>query len=80
MYVDSSADREAACRLVIDAKCNYPAACNAMETLLVHSSHLGTGLAQELVDQLHDAGVTTFGGPLAAIELGLEPAAKLGHE
>ncbi|HIH09294.1 MAG TPA: glutamate-5-semialdehyde dehydrogenase [Candidatus Diapherotrites archaeon] len=35
-YVDESADVEKAVKICVDAKTNYPAACNAMETLLVH--------------------------------------------
>jgi glutamate-5-semialdehyde dehydrogenase len=36
MYIDSSADPEMAVKLVYDAKCQYPAVCNALETLLIH--------------------------------------------
>ncbi|HEX7596676.1 MAG TPA: glutamate-5-semialdehyde dehydrogenase, partial [Polyangia bacterium] len=34
MYLHASADPEMAARLLVDAKCSYPAACNAVETLL----------------------------------------------
>jgi gamma-glutamyl phosphate reductase len=36
MYVDPSADIDKACRLAVDSKIDYPAACNALEKLLVH--------------------------------------------
>jgi glutamate-5-semialdehyde dehydrogenase len=36
IYVDSSADLEKALPIILDAKAQYPAACNAVETLLVH--------------------------------------------
>ncbi|KAH9975674.1 gamma-glutamyl phosphate reductase [Lactifluus volemus] len=42
IYLDESADREKAKRIVVDAKIDYPAACNAVETLLVHESLLET--------------------------------------
>lgn len=37
-FVDESANISQALRIVIDAKCQYPAACNATETLLVHKN------------------------------------------
>ncbi|KAF8270836.1 gamma-glutamyl phosphate reductase [Lactarius quietus] len=42
IYLDTAADREKAQRVVLDAKIDYPAACNAVETLLVHESLLRT--------------------------------------
>ncbi|MCP3977806.1 MAG: glutamate-5-semialdehyde dehydrogenase [bacterium] len=40
LYVDGSADPAMARRLAVDGKCDYPAACNATETLLVHRAFL----------------------------------------
>lgn len=38
VYIDQSADLEMATRIAVNAKCQRPGVCNAMETLLVHSS------------------------------------------
>ncbi|MEM9596327.1 MAG: glutamate-5-semialdehyde dehydrogenase [Acidobacteriota bacterium] len=40
LYVDAGADPGMAARLAVDGKCDYPAACNATETLLVHRGFL----------------------------------------
>jgi glutamate-5-semialdehyde dehydrogenase len=38
MYIDAEADLDLAVRVATDAKCQYPAVCNAVETLLVERS------------------------------------------
>lgn len=38
LYVDQAADIEKAVAIAVDAKTQYPSACNAIETLLVHES------------------------------------------
>jgi glutamate-5-semialdehyde dehydrogenase len=38
LYVDESADTNTALKLLIDSKVQYPAACNSIETLLVHKN------------------------------------------
>lgn len=44
LYLDATADVEKAARITLDAKHQYPAACNAIETLLVHPSVITTVL------------------------------------
>ena len=36
LYIDKQADLETAISITVDAKTQYPAACNAIETLLIH--------------------------------------------
>ncbi|BAY38257.1 gamma-glutamyl phosphate reductase [Nostoc sp. NIES-2111] len=38
IYIDKAADLEKAVAVTVDAKVQYPAACNAIETLLVHQA------------------------------------------
>jgi len=42
VYIHSDADKDVAVKVIVDSKCDYPAACNAAETLLVHESVLTT--------------------------------------
>ena len=44
IYIHEDADRDMALNVILDAKCGYPAACNAVETLLVHEEALQTVL------------------------------------
>ena len=38
LYIDESANLEQAIMITVDSKTQYPAACNAIETLLIHSA------------------------------------------
>jgi glutamate-5-semialdehyde dehydrogenase len=44
LYVDAEVDIDQAVTIAVDAKTQYPAACNAIETLLVHQDVAGTFL------------------------------------
>lgn len=61
IYVDKSADGEMAKNILINAKTQRPAVCNAAETLLVHRDR--EDLLVSLCDALRDAGVTVHGCP-----------------
>ena len=39
IFVDESADFENTTKIIIDAKTQYPSACNAVETLLIHKNY-----------------------------------------
>ena len=73
LYVDAAADVGQALRVAIDSKTQYPAACNAIETLLVHEAIAPAFLA-EAVPAFRDAGVT-LRGDAASQSLGVEAAA-----
>lgn len=66
VYIDKEADPEDAIRIAVDSKCNYPAACNAMETLLVHRSIVETDLFTRLCNELKQNHVTINIGPRLA--------------
>ncbi len=50
LYLDKAADLDKAIKITVDAKTHYPAACNAIETLLVHQD-----IAQEFLPQIAEA-------------------------
>ena len=60
VYVDADADLEMAEDVAFDAKAQYPAVCNAVETLLVHES-VADAFLPDLVDRYEDAGVELRG-------------------
>jgi glutamate-5-semialdehyde dehydrogenase len=60
VYVDEAADLELAGDVALDAKVQYPAVCNAVETLLVHEAVAGEFLPA-VVDRYEAAGVTLRG-------------------
>ncbi len=60
VYVDDDADLEAAADIALDAKVQYPAVCNAIETLLVAES-VAEALLPDLVERYKAAGVEIRG-------------------
>ncbi len=68
LVLDAAADPDRAARLAVDGKCDYPAACNATETLLVHQGFLDRWLI--VARALLDAGVTLRADEAARQALG----------
>jgi glutamate-5-semialdehyde dehydrogenase len=60
IYVDSSADLKMATEVVVDAKVQYPAACNSVEKVLVHQE-IAREFLPQLVGALESAGVEVRG-------------------
>lgn len=60
IYIDKDADIEKALSIIVDAKTQYTAACNAVETLLVHRDIAKTFLPA-LAETLADASVSIRG-------------------
>jgi glutamate-5-semialdehyde dehydrogenase len=77
VYVDRTADLDAAKRIVLNAKVQRPGVCNAAETLLVHRDAAAQFLPAILL-ALGDAGVLVRGdeGVLAGAEMGRQMLAE----
>ena len=60
VYVDRAADLAKAEEITMDAKTQYPAACNSVETLLVHSD-VATEFLPRVAARLRNAGVELRG-------------------
>jgi glutamate-5-semialdehyde dehydrogenase len=73
LYVDEQVNLEQAIRIAVDAKTQYPAACNAIETLLLHRLTAEAFLEQAL-PVFRQAGVQ-LRGDAASQALGVEQAA-----
>ena len=75
IYIDQAADPAIINRIVVDSKTQYPAVCNAVETVLVHAEIAPTVLPQ-LIQALEEKSVKVRGDkrtralmPTAAIDL-----------
>jgi glutamate-5-semialdehyde dehydrogenase len=62
VYVDRAADLSKALAVAFDAKVQYPAVCNAVETLLVHSE-IAQRFLPEMIARFRAAGVEVRGCP-----------------
>ena len=60
IYVDRDADQEMAVQVILDAKTQYTAACNAVETVLVHRD-IAPAFLPKLARALHSASVRLRG-------------------
>ncbi|HHU12374.1 MAG TPA: glutamate-5-semialdehyde dehydrogenase [Clostridiaceae bacterium] len=75
MYIDEFAEPDLAVNVALDSKCQYPAACNAVETVLVHR-----GVAETFLPRFEQAlkpyGVTIHGDPATAEIIACVPASE----
>ncbi len=62
VYVHSDADMRKAFDVALDSKVQYPAACNALETLLVHRD-IAAAFLPQMIAQYRAAGVEVRGCP-----------------
>ena len=62
VYVDSMADLQKALNIAFDSKVQYPAACNALETLLIHEE-VASVFLPEMISRFQAAGVQVRGCP-----------------
>jgi len=74
LYVDRAADPQQALSLALDSKIQYPAACNAIETLLVHRE-IAARFLPPAIEAFAAAGVELRGDG-AACALGVPEAAQ----
>ena len=73
IYADASADVELSVPVIIDAKTQYTAACNAVETLLVHRA-VAPSLLPPLAAACAEAGVTLRGDADTQAIIDCDPA------
>lgn len=80
IFVDESADFQKALRVIQDAKCQYPAACNAVETVLIHKN-IANGFIPVFVKKMNETGVKVNGDELSRnIDNSLEKVEEWAHE
>lgn len=75
VYVDAAADLAMAARITLDAKTQYPAVCNAVETLLVHAA-VAERFLPAAAAELRAAGVELRGDAAACALIDAAPAGE----
>ncbi|MES2390432.1 MAG: glutamate-5-semialdehyde dehydrogenase [Acidobacteriota bacterium] len=66
IYVDRDYDEALALRVIEDAKTDYPAACNAVETVLVHRE-VAAQFLPKLAELMRERGVELFGDAISQL-------------
>src|SRR6056297_514863 len=75
VYVDDQADLEMAEDIALDAKVQYPAVCNAVETLLVNEA-VAEAFLPTLVERYREEGVTLRGDAATCEVVDVDPATE----
>lgn len=75
LYIDKKADLEKAISITVDSKTQYPAACNAIETLLVHKD-IATDFLPKIADALISNQVKLKGDEITQKYLDIETATE----
>jgi glutamate-5-semialdehyde dehydrogenase len=75
VYIDKLADIKKAIAITVDAKTQYPAACNAVETLLVHED-IASGFLLEAVTTLQAKNVELRGDAKTIKIVNIKPATE----
>lgn len=79
LFVDETADLDAALRIIHNAKTQRPSVCNALDTVLVHRS-IAQGFLPRIVEHLAPTGVTFRAEPRAFGMLSHEKVASAGEK
>ncbi len=79
VYVDEAADMEMALAIIDDSKTDYPAACNAAETVLVHQQ-IAKSFLPRLAEQLGSRQVTLRGCEKSRAILAGQPVEEVAQD
>jgi len=79
LFVDDTADQDAAVKIIHNAKTQRPSVCNALDTVLVHHS-IAKEFLPKVVEHLAPSGVTFRAEPLAAGMVSHESVAPAGEK